>query len=136
MIDILRNTKLFSGFTDKQLKAIIKLGKRVVINKDTNLFSIGDDAKGVYLILGGKFTTSYSNIEKEYLKGSIFSEISLVKKVKHKVILKASQRSQIFFLSREKYEKMKENSPKFALTFQDALLDSLIKKIEKLETIF
>ena len=136
MIDILKKTALFSGFNDKQLKAIIKLGKREVIEKDSYLFLEEKDAEGVYLVLGGKFIASYNKVDKEYTRGAILSEISLVKKVKHKVNMRAFQKSQVFFLSRKKYEKMKENSPKFALTFQDALLNSFLLKIEKLEEFF
>ena len=136
MIDVLKKTELFSDFNEKQLKAIAKLGKRILIEKENNLFSKGVKSDGVYVILGGKFIASYNDVEKEYTRGDILSEIGLIKEVNHKIDLKAVQKSQVFLLPRDKFKKLKESSPKFALTFQDALFKILLRKTENLENIF
>ena len=76
MSNIFENLDLFSDFSEKQVKAIFKLGERKLINSNDLLFSEGDTSKELYIILGGKLSTTYNGIKKYFLSGTIFSVLS------------------------------------------------------------
>ena len=136
MSNIFEKLEIFNGFNDKQIKGIFKLGERKLIDKSENLFKTDDASRGLYIVLGGKFSAKYNGVTKYFTAGAVFSELSLFDDVKHKLTVNTEQKSQYFFLSKEKYEKLKESSPKFALKFQENLLRYYLKKVENLEKIF
>ena len=136
MSNIFEKLELFSDFNEKQIKAIFKLGERKLINANDLLFTEGEESKGLYIILGGKFSTSYNGVKKYFTAGAIFSILSLISNSKHKLTIKSEQKSQYFHLTKERYEKLKENSPKFALKLQKNIMKNYLDKTEKLEKIF
>jgi CRP-like cAMP-binding protein len=136
MSNIFEKLDLFSDFNEKQIKAIFKLGERKLINANDLLFKEGENSKGLYIVLGGKFSTTYNGVKKYFTAGAIFSILSLVNTSKHKLTVKSEQKSQFFYLTKERYDKLKENSPKFALKLQENLIRDYLKKTERLEKIF
>lgn len=136
MSNIFENLELFSDFSEKQIKAIFKLGERKLIDADGLLFSEGDVSKGLYIVLGGKLSTSYNGVTKYFTAGIIFSVLSLVTDSKHRLTIKSEQKSQYFYLTKERYGKLKESSPKFALKLQENIMKHYLEKTEKLEKIF
>ena len=136
MSNIFEKIDLFSGFSDKQIKAVFKLGNRVLIEANDFLFKEGELSKGLYIILGGKFSTEYNGVKKNFTAGSVFSSLSIVDDTKHRLSVQAVQKSQYFHLTKEQYNKLKENSPKFALKLQENVMKSYLNKTEKLEKIF
>ena len=136
MSNVFEEIDLFSGFSDKQIKAIFKLGNRVVIESNNLLFKEGDNSKGLYVILGGKFSTKYNGVEKIFTAGQVFSMLSIIEDTKHKLSVMSVQKSQYFELTKEQYMKLKESSPKFALKLQENILKNFLNKTSKLEKIF
>jgi len=136
MSNIFEKIDLFLGFNEKQIKAIFKLGDRSLIESDEFLFKEGDLSKGLYIILGGKFSTNYNSVKKNFMAGSVFSMLSVIDDTKHRLSLKSVQKSQYFLLTKEQYLKLKENSPKFALKLQENIMKNYLEKTAKLEKIF
>ncbi len=136
MSNIFEKLELFFDFNEKQIKAIFKLGERKLINSGEILFEEGDNSEGLYIVLGGKLSTSYNGLKKYFTAGSVFSVLSLLDDTKHRLTIKAEQKSQYFFLTKERYGKLKENSPKFALKLQENIIKDYLKKTKKLEKIF
>jgi len=115
---------------------VFRLGERKIIDGGGVLFNKGDDSEGLYIVLGGKFSVTYNGVTKYFTAGAVFSELSLLTTVKHRLTVNTEQKSQYFFLTKSRYEKLKENSPKFALRFQENLLKYYLKKTNKIEKIF
>ena len=136
MSNIFEKLELFEGFNEKQIKAVYKLGERKIIEKNQFLFKENENSDGIYIVMGGKFSTNYNGLKKYFTSGAIFSSLSLIDDIKHKLSLKAEQKSQYFKLTKSQYEKLKEASPKFAIKLQDNIIKDYLKKVEKLEKIF
>jgi CRP-like cAMP-binding protein len=136
MSNVFEDLKLFSDFNEKQIKAIFKLGERKLIEADEILFQEGDESLGLYIILGGKFQTTYNGVKKTFTSGAIFSTLSIINTTKHKLTLVSVQKSQYFQLTKEQYDRLKENSPKFALKLQENIIKDYLEKTNKLEKIF
>ncbi len=136
MGNIFEKVELFSDFNEKQIKAIFKLGERRIIEANEYLFREGTKSEGLYVILGGKFSASYNDIKKFFTSGATLAEISLLDNIIHRIDMKSEQKSQYFIFTKEKYEKLKETSPKFALKLQENIINSFFKKIHELEKIF
>jgi len=56
MSNIFEKLELFSNFNEKQVKAIFKLGEKKLIESNNFLFKEGEVSKGLYIVLGGKFS--------------------------------------------------------------------------------
>lgn len=136
MISVLKESNIFKNFNEQQLTALYKLGERKVIESNSFLFQKDEEGLGIYVVIKGTFTAVYENTTKIFKLGDCLSAISLIIPVKHKMTPKATQKSEVFFFSRENFEILCEKSPKFALTLQTEVFKQFVNVSQNITKIY
>lgn len=136
MITLFKRIDIFKGFSEKQLAGLSRLFTTKRISKGAFLFEKGSVSDGLIIIHRGEFEVK-SDIGTALLKqGDVLGALSLVKETRHKLSPKATRPGEVFILTRAHYGKLVENSPKFALMFQQQVFQTFIAGSESMVQIY
>ncbi len=118
VVSFLKNTKLFQGIPDTDIKKIIPRMEMINAPTETRIIKMGDISDKIYLIVKGRCSVSlpmrYDMGEHKlaYLKtGECFGEMGVVTKEKRSSNIIAEAGSQILALNEDVFWQMADSSP-------------------------
>lgn len=138
-IELLQEIKLFKAFSEAELKELLSLGKATAAESFENIVIEGEMSWGLYLILGGTVgvfkasqigNTIYDVGQLE--KGSFFGEMSLIDDQPRSATVRAVTPCQLFFLSKEAFQRFLSNGTDRKNRFYETCIKSLIFRLREL----
>jgi CRP/FNR family transcriptional regulator len=139
--DILASFPLFSGLEPEHLATLARIAVPKRISKKAVLFREGDEAKGFYLLLKGRFKLSkVSSTGKEQIlhfvqKGQSFAEAALYMNRTYPATAEAIEESELFFIPRQALSEAISSDPGLTMNLIAHLaryLQLLTRKVEEL----
>ncbi|HSM57682.1 MAG TPA: ATP-binding protein [Candidatus Sulfomarinibacteraceae bacterium] len=122
MTESTANLPFFFGLSEEQVAGFMDMGRKISLQKDEVLFSEGDDARGLYIVLSGELTISKEisgrhTILARVQPGAFVGEISLLTGRPHTATVSAEVDSRLLFLKADLFEETLNASPVTRLIF-------------------
>ncbi|MFW5942065.1 MAG: ATP-binding protein [Chloroflexota bacterium] len=122
MTEAIGNLPFFFGLSEEQVSSFMELGQKVSLQKDEVLFSEGDAARGLYIVLSGELTISKEisgrhTVLARVQPGAFVGEISLLTGRPHTATVFAETDSRLLFLKADLFEETLNASPVTRLIF-------------------
>ena len=112
----LKNIKLFSIFSDRDLSKIISEGRFKKFNKGTSIVVEGENSQGLYIIFSGHVSIHKTDVQDGKLirlvnleMGSVFGELSLLNKSPRAATVIAESTTELFELDAQNFNKFINN---------------------------
>jgi CRP-like cAMP-binding protein len=140
--DDLRKQKLFEDIPEEMLE---QLGSGIVdisLKKGSPLFSEGEEAKGVYMVLSGKVEVSKKTEDgwkqriAVFSTGQFFGELSIMEKRAHEAEAHAEEDCKLMLLPKEFFEKMETENVGLALHITKKIAIEMSKNLRKMNQRF
>jgi CRP/FNR family cyclic AMP-dependent transcriptional regulator len=132
------NLTFFQGFTEEEIKSIVKLMVPLAYGPGEVILKEGDTSHLFMLILDGKVKV-IKKVDEEnnkvlaiLEKGEIFGEMSFFDEGIHNASVVSHTDVQLLVLSKEDYEKFEEKNPKTAIKFLKKVIQTCSCRIRNL----
>jgi CRP/FNR family cyclic AMP-dependent transcriptional regulator len=117
----LKKQILFEDIEKSELEKVTGELTELSLKKGDSLFKEGDETKGIYLVRSGKVEISKVTPDawKQTLAvltpGHFFGELSIMEKRLHEANASALEKTDLFLLKKEVFEKMEKENPVLAM---------------------
>ncbi|MEK6704577.1 MAG: cyclic nucleotide-binding domain-containing protein [Bdellovibrionota bacterium] len=138
-ISMLREVKLLQPFKDHELSQIAQLGTSAMYESHANIVIEGEMSWGLYLIFEGlvgifknnKLTGEPYDVG-QLRTGNFFGEMSLVDNSPRSATVKALTNCQVFYISKEQFNKFLQQSTDLKLRFLESCVKTLVARLREL----
>ena len=144
-MEFLSEVSLFKGLNKEELKEIYENLEEVEFESGRIIFEEGAPGNEMYIIKEGKVEVRLKRgdlilVLAELKKGDFFGEFSLVQEAERSATCVATQKVNLFSLSKEKFWKIAEKNPRIGLKILKNLSEEMAERIREtnknLETYF
>ncbi len=121
------NSILLSDMTEGEIDSFLKFTEKKEFPKNSTIFIQNMDGESFYLIAGGRGELTWMVTEgtekklAELVPGECFGEMALFNPGPRAVTARVVEDSEIYILTKKKFDEMKEKKPKVCLNFVIAL---------------
>ena len=137
---MLREIKLLRAFSENELSQLIAMGAAANYEAHSNMVIEGELSWGLYLILEGvvgifktnKLTGDVFDVG-QLRGGSFFGEMSLVDENPRSATVRALTNAQLFYISKDVFNKFLDQSKDLKLRFYDSCIRTLVKRLRDLD---
>jgi CRP/FNR family transcriptional regulator len=140
--DDLKRQILFEDIEKAKLEELAPFIKKITLKKKDILFHDGDDTKGIYMIRSGKIGISKATADewKQTLavltEGQFFGELSVMEKRHHEADADAIDKTELFLLSKDAFEKIEKENTDLALQITKKIAIVLSKNLRQMNQKF
>lgn len=141
-IEELKKQVLFSDLSKPQLEDLSKVIEDISLKKGETLFKQSEDTRGIYLVRSGTIEVSKTTPDgwKQNLAvfkaGHFFGELSVMEKRQHEADAAALEKSELFLLSKEAFEKLEKDEAKLALAITKKIAIAMSKNLRRMNEKF
>ncbi len=141
-VELAKEFPLFATFTEKELEEIAKYLDYKVYPKGTVLFEEGDPGNKIFFIVKGRVglyrQDSFGNEVKVAVNeaGTPLGELSFFSNKLHSSKGVASKETYTLILTREDYEKLKEEDPQLAIKLLEAMVKVIAERLKVMNKKF
>ncbi len=144
-MEFLSEVSLFKGLNKEELKEIYENLEEAEFESGRIIFEEGAPGNKMYIIKEGKVEVRLKRgdlilVLAELKKGDFFGEFSLVQEAERSATCVATQKVNLFSLSKEKFWKIAEKNPRIGLKILKNLSEEMAERIREtnknLETYF
>jgi len=138
---ILAEVPLFSGLPEDQLKRLGAIMEVREVERDTTIFSDGDEANGFYVVAGGSVKIYKMSLEgKEKILHIFgppepFGEVPVFAGTRFPANARTTARSRLFFFPREAFVKLVTENPSLCLNMLAVLSMRLRQFTDQIENL-
>ncbi len=121
----LRSTPFFSGLSDDDLEAILRVGHPATFEPGQTIVAEGDPGDAMYIVVEG---TAEVDVGGRYHKlggGSFFGEMALIGATKRMASVKAAEPVNALRIGADDFRSFVLEHPQVALTMMQALVERL-----------
>jgi CRP/FNR family transcriptional regulator len=141
LIPLLKNSLLFSGLNEADLRELATIAVRRVFGKGDTLFSEGDEATGFYLLVSGHIKmcrVSPDGREKvlHFVRpGETFAEAAFFGDGRYPADARAVEAGEALFLPKQGFMELMATKPQFALNLVASLSLALRRFVRQIEEL-
>ena len=138
--EVLKEVNLFQAFNNEELNKMVSIGTVKTVEPFTNIVIEGEMSWGIYCILEGSVEVLKSNKltgsthDVAHLgPGSFFGEISLIDDCPRSSTVRATEKSDFFYISKDAFQKFISASADLKLRFYGICISNLIRRLRELD---
>lgn len=139
-VEMLKEIKLLKPIREPELAQLLQMGSPVSFEAHSNIIIEGEFSWGLYLILSGMvgiFKTNKLTGENydigQLREGSFFGEMSLVDTNPRSATVKALTDCQLFYISKEIFEKFLNQSADLKVRFYESCVRTLVQRLREVD---
>ncbi|PCJ21511.1 MAG: hypothetical protein COB02_02645 [Candidatus Cloacimonadota bacterium] len=140
LIDNHQDNIIFQYFSDNEFHELISVTEEIVYEKDSIIFEAGQEPVGIYIIVEGKVAIikmkdgKFARTLAELEAHTVLGEMALLNKRKRTSTAKATEKTVLLLLRRDKLNKLLENNSLMAFKLSHNLGAALSQKVETMNT--
>jgi CRP-like cAMP-binding protein len=137
-IHILKEAGLFRDLTEKQLESIARSGQERVYESEENIFTHGDEAKNLYVLLEGAVNLKIKALEDIDLmtseltrRGDIFGTAALMMPALYNVTAKCLEKTRVLAIDAHALKGLIDEDPKLGLEIMRQLAQLFFSRLNE-----
>jgi len=137
-VHILKEVELFRDLTGKQLENIVRNAQERVYDSGENIFTHGDEAKNLYVLLEGAVNLKIKAFEDIDLmtseltrKGDIFGTAALMMPALYNVTAKCLERTRVLAIDAHSLKGLIDEDPKLGLEIMRQLAQLFFSRLNE-----